>query len=251
MPTEVPILQKVHDRFDTYTRTPGADHSLISNATIHSRLGGYMIITHPGGTRGVDGFVIRAQTDRGIFDSKLLGVETSRQKAKSVGAENGETIGIHSISPIRRRVEPNAEGFTLFQELHQEVQKLKPELTGVVELIQPGIAPEIVVYEYTPGPTKFDSPTSNTISTYGKTKIQVSDTKGNSVGVVLDATRNQQKAEYNERPPRDSDGKIYREGTALVSYMGAERSEELDITRLIAFSGLDVAVRRLYVPNPA
>jgi hypothetical protein len=267
MGSESPILQQIHDRFDTYERYPYTDHSVIINADITSSESGYSIKTYPGGIGyAFDGFVIDVQADGGLFgENGLSRVETSRDfgglMGTSVEDERITDEGLIAIQgtavnlPKREGLLlPGDEGFEMFETLHREIQTIKPILAETIALVQTEIKPEIVVFKHKSGGDGPGPKGTKTRKFYGETKIEVQDRSGNQLNVALDSTNlvgyDDPRQALSLKEPEQV---VYRAGKATLRYGRSQTQQirDLDILALTAFSGLHSQIQKLYRPSPA
>jgi hypothetical protein len=261
MSAEAPILQKIHKSKATASWEPwySEEHGArISCIGINSNSEGYKITTYAGGW-GYDGYNISAKAKGGIFGTEGPSkIETGRDYSGLMFLSFGEPqttetghleVPATASTPSRQEnlLLPGDKGFELFAELHRQAQGLRPVITDAVDLIQPGIQPYTLVYEYKGDQSvRFDHD-KQIASVTGSALIEVNDTSGSGVKVELDATQDYPFEAPASLPRfKANDDTVYRSGTATVEHEGEEEIRALDFYTLIAFSAVQNAIEKLY-----
>lgn len=243
------ILKKIHDTYDVYDRYPYTDHSMISSVNISSHPAGYVVTTYPGGLgTAFDGLRINVRARDGIFGSQLPHrVETSRDGGlMTISVENISNDGIMSGmiqgDPVKREglALPDDPGFELFEELHEQLSNIKPEVAAVAGMCGLSQDPTIFNYRVSGGSVSFDH--QRGVATHSRfDTYQIGSNQANSrpVSVILDATV---QTAINKRPSQEV---VYRKGRV---HQGADgRGVRLaEPEELIAFAGLNASIRKLY-----
>jgi hypothetical protein len=254
MNIEAPILQRIHDKFDTYRRYPYTDHSVITSADINSNRNGYMIKTYPGGCgSGYDGFEMNIKAEEGIFGEKGPQLVTTGRNNGGLITMQFESLTLTKdgliqaegkISKIPAKmglIFPNDEGFKLFEELHQKLQGLRQIMAQTANLIQSGINLTTLTFKDRGGGARYDYD-KKTITESGSTLFEVSNDSGDYITADFDSTQIIPFAE--EKKPVEL---IYCAGKAKVKYGNLKPEiKDLDPTALTVFKSLHDEVEKLY-----
>ena len=233
MKHEVPILQRIHDTFDVYRKSPHADHSAIATAEIATDRRGYTVTTYPEGWGFFDGFVVRAEVEGGLLSGKNpTRVETSREMKKG-----SSHIGQEGL------VLPGDSGYSLFEELRDEAQELRSGFEDIIESVKPKFVAESTKYGYKPGSEHilFDR-----VILYGSTVLEAKDRLDTVLTVELDATQEIPKNPLDELVYKKPEEVIYRAGTATVDSDGIKVTRVLEREKLDAFTTFHRKVEKLY-----
>jgi hypothetical protein len=247
MSEAAPLLQQVHDQFDTYDRYPYTDHSVISNIAITDRSMGYRVTTYPGGCGyGFDGFAIDLRTPNGMLSGDTpIRVETSRDygglmvlHVEEQAQDRDGLVTAHGTIDKPVACEgltlPGDPGFELFAALHDQIQNLQTPLQDVVEVAGVNMYPISFDFKESTGSFSYDRDTKKV--THQRSTSYIVRDKDTSIEVNLDATV---QTEVREEP---NDIVVYRSGA--IKHEGKEVM--LDFDALLAFAGLHSTIRQLY-----
>ncbi len=265
MSSEVPVLQAIHkyaNTADWYPTHIASGDAVVACIGIDSNNAGYKVTTYAR-EWGFDGFQISTQAEGGIFgDSGPVRVELGRDFGKillysveEVKTENDgsliATVNVTQPARQERLLLPGDVGFEHFEALHQQVRDLQPVITEAVDLIQPSIKPEVLVYKHKSGLSPHFNHEQQTATVSGSTLLEVRYLSGNRVRVDLDATQDYPFDSAGGYPKFTSSEKtVYRFGTALVEQRGSKQLLPLNESVLTAFRAVQNAVEKLYKPNP-
>lgn len=261
MSAEVPIIQSIHKSKTTadwkpwYSEEHGAS---ISSIGITSNKQGYRLTTYAGGW-GYDGYVIDAKAEGGLFKAnKPTRIETGRDHKNIFPLIFGEAEvtdeGLVEVKaaiskPARREhlLLPGDEGFELFEELHAQGQKIQPIITDAINLVQDGINPDYINYEYKGDQGAYFDHDKQIASVKGSALVEIEDDSGQKVKVELDATQNYPFETSGSLPTfKSNDEVVYRSGIATVEKDGEEEIRALDLYTLVAFSDIQTTLDKLY-----
>lgn len=247
MSETVPLLQEIHDQFDTFDQYGYTDHSMISNIAIAHSPDGYRVTTYPGGCGyRFDGLAIDLTVPNGMFGGGApTRVETSRDYGPlmviNVGGQTHHENGAVEIrgtltSPAAREglALPGDPGFELFAELHNRMQGLRAPLRNAVVAAGVAIEPMSFDFKESAGSCSYDHDAQ--IATHHRKATYLVQGRGPEVQVKLDATV--------QTPLREKPGSIVVYNAGSLTY--EHREAPLSGDALLAFTGLHAAIRSLY-----
>jgi hypothetical protein len=231
-----PILQAIHDKFDTFPRYQYTRHDEISQITFHSTDKGYKLTTYPEGSgRGFDGFTIDAKTNGngGLFgENPPTHIETYRSSS------------VESVFPqtrVEKLVLPGDEGYELFEELQSQVRALKPLITDTMTLVVPEHSAASTFYKKKGGDIIYDRERRVSIIDTA-VYMQETDALGKKILVGLDASL---EIPFGQEEPKNK-RTIFRGG--WVEKGGTKRIPLAD-EEVIAFNDVQLQIDKLY-KNP-
>ena len=249
------IVMQIYDRFNRHPVTDtDADYSRIGRISIASSRDTYRVVAYPGGT--MLGLNIDITAPGGIFSpSAPLKTETSPNfGVLSSMYVPDEHQSVHTIRGTMNQppaaenlLLPGDEGFDLFTALHTQIGALQSVVADTIATTGARLDPTHMQMNEESGIQKFDPATDSTTHY----RIKTYEVRGDS-GTVFEARLNGSVItpggiKPDTLPPRGvmSDTlPVFREGTYSVD---GQPQQPFSLESLVAFSGLQIAIDRLYV----